>query len=145
MRHLLALSLLILPFSPAAHAAPSGKPCMKGCEMMRHHKGPKFDPKTIGTLTGEVLELKRMEHDHGLVGVHVMLKAEAETVEVHLGPACFIDKLGLELKKGEQLTTKGSRVKTMRGEALLAQEVVANGKTFTLRDADGRPEWGMCQ
>lgn len=113
--------------------------------MMRHHKGPKFDSKTIVTINGEVLETKRIEHDHGLVGVHLMVKTEVETVEVHLGPACFIDKLGLELKNGEQITAKGSRVKTMRGPALLAQEIVLNGKTFTLRDADGRPEWGMCQ
>lgn len=144
MKLTIALALLFVPVS-SARAAPAEKPCAKGCEMMRHHKGPPFDPKTVITLTGEVLELKRMEHDHGLVGVHVMLKADPEPLEAHLGPACFVDKLGLQIVKGQSVTVKGSKVKTMRGPALLTQEITLNGKTITLRDAEGRPEWGTCK
>ena len=112
---------------------------------MRHMRGPKFDPKSIETLDAEIAEVKRIEHNLGIVGVHVMLQTDKETIEAHLGPACFVDTLDLKPNKGQRATVKGSRVKTMRGPALLVMDITIEGKTTSLRDADGRPAWGTCK
>ena len=144
---LAAVSATVLLLAPSSRviAAPPVRPCAKGCEAMRNMRGPAFEPKTVETLEGEIVDVTRMEHGKGIVGVHIMLKTDKESVEVHLGPACFVDNLDLKVAKGDRATVKGSRVKTMRGPAVLTQEITTNGKTTTLRTADGAPAWGMCQ
>jgi hypothetical protein len=60
---------------------------------------------------------------------------------VRLAPAGFLKGAGLQLKEGFPVTIKGMAVTGMEGDLILATEVVAAGKTVTLRDSRGRPVW----
>jgi hypothetical protein len=122
---------------------------------------PIYDTTTEITLKGTVEDVKtvsgmmggggRMERGgrmgaQGMAmmqGTHVMLKTDAETIEVHLGPSAFLKDQKIELAKGDALEIVGSRVKIGESEALLAREVRKGETSWTLRDANGRPRWAM--
>jgi hypothetical protein len=102
---------------------------------------PKYDPKTEETLRGTVQAVTEHAGRGYGSGVHVTLRTESSTEEVHLGPAAFLRESGLELAKGDAIEVVGSRVKGSQGEYVIAREVRKGGKTVTLRDADGVPVW----
>jgi hypothetical protein len=62
-------------------------------------------------------------------------------VLVILGPSSFISSRGFLFSKGDEVEVTGSRVKTRRGDSLIAREVIKAGKILTLRDKTGVPEW----
>ncbi|HZZ84331.1 MAG TPA: hypothetical protein VFE30_07310 [Anaeromyxobacteraceae bacterium] len=102
--------------------------------------GRVYDPGTVTTVRGEVLEVQRVAAPGG-EGVHLILAVGSERLAVHLGPAFYLDRQELKLAKGDQVEVKGSRV-TLRGApALIAQEVRRDGKVLALRNEAGVPLW----
>ena len=75
------------------------------------------------------------------MGTHLTVKtAEGET-QAMLGPSNFISGKGFTFAKGDEIGVTGSKVTMAGTEYLIAREVVKDGKTLTLRDKAGRPEW----
>jgi hypothetical protein len=70
-----------------------------------------------------------------------MVKTEAETMDVRLGPASFVSGKGFTFAKGDAVEITGSKVSMDGKDAVIAREVVKDGKTLTLRDKMGRPMW----
>jgi hypothetical protein len=119
---------------------------------------PMYDLKTETTLTGTVAEVRTVSEmmggrgggmgmqgrgmqGMGMEGTHVMLKTDAETIEVHVGPSAFLKERQVELLQGDAIEVLGSRVKIGEADALLAREIRKGETRWTLRDASGRPEW----
>jgi hypothetical protein len=99
-------------------------------------------PKTVETVQGRVVSITETapRADRGF-GVHLALQGERETILVHLGPRWFLEKRKPQLKAGDAVTVKGSRV-TMNGKpVLLAAEITKGNEVLKLRDANGRPNW----
>jgi hypothetical protein len=103
--------------------------------------GPGYDPKTEETLRGTVEAITEHTGRGYGTGVHLTLRTESATVEVHLGPAGFLRESGLDLAKGDAIEVVGSRVKGDQGEYVIAREVRRGDKVVTLRDASGVPVW----
>jgi hypothetical protein len=103
--------------------------------------GPRlYDPKTVVTLTGEVIAVQRMEGRRG-AGIHLAVKTAGETVSVHVGPAWFLEKKKLQIGPGDRVEITGSRV-TIGGEPTVIAQVVKKGDTaVALRDMNGIPVW----
>ena len=76
-----------------------------------------------------------------MMGTHLTLKTADSTIEVVLGPSSFISGRGFSFTKGDEVEVTGSRVTMAGTESLIAREVVKGGKTLTLRDKTGKPEW----
>ena len=75
-------------------------------------------------------------------GIHLELKTEGEpNVDVHLGPAWFIENQDTKILAGDRIQVKGSRTKIEGKPVLIASELRKNEDVLTLRDADGRPVW----
>lgn len=104
---------------------------------------PRYDPSTETKIQGAVQEVREQPCPNGgrCVGQHVTLKAETGTFDVHLGPADYWKKNGIELLKGDSIEVTGSRVLVDGKEALIAREVRKGDKTVTLRNAQGVPAW----
>lgn len=99
-----------------------------------------YDPATVTTVNGEVIEVKRIESRRG-AGVHVELRTASGTEDVHLGPSWYLDKQSVQVAKGDQIEVTGSRV-TVAGQAAIVAQTVKKGDTsLTLRNASGVPEW----
>jgi hypothetical protein len=100
-----------------------------------------FDPATVTTVEGEILEIQRIPRGRRHEGVHVILAMGAERLDVHLGPDSYVDRQTLKLAKGDRVEVKGSR-KTLDGSAvIIAQEVRRGDERLVLRDAVGVPAW----
>ena len=55
--------------------------------------GRMYDPATETTVKGTVEEVKQVSGPRGGPGgVHLILKTDKETLEVHLGPTTFLEK-----------------------------------------------------
>jgi hypothetical protein len=114
---------------PAGPAAPGG-----------------YDVKTEVTLEGTVEAVEtvtgmmaRGRHARG--GMHLTLKTDAETLQVHLGPIAYLAEKGVAVAKGDTLEVVGSRVTMDGGPVVIARQITKGDRTWTFRDASGRPLW----
>jgi hypothetical protein len=104
--------------------------------------GPRYDPRTEETLHGTVKAVtEHAGRGYAGAGVHVTLRLDSGTVEVHLGPASFLRESGLEIAQGDAIEVVGSRVKADHGDYVIAREVRRGDRVVTLRDAAGVPVW----
>ena len=107
---------------------------------------PMYDKRAEVTVIGTVEEVREMTGMGGnaggsMHGMHVMLKTDKETFEVHLGPVHYLKEQKVDLAKGDAIEVSGARM-TMGGRhVILAREIRKGDQTWTLRDADGRPHW----
>ena len=107
--------------------------------MPGHH----YDASAEVTLKGTVAEVKDVECEicDSAMGTHLVLKTEAESMEVILGPTAFLKKHDCAVAKGDEIEVIGAKIKMDGQDELLAREVKKSEKTLTLRDKMGRPMW----
>lgn len=132
MRLLLkALLAGALAASPALAQAPPAKPAAP--------KAPEYDTKAELTLQGTVEDFheSQMRGDHP--GLHLVVKTETESVEVHACPLRFMKDLDFALDKGDTVKVVGSR--TGGTGVLVAREITKGQTSLTLRDKTGAPVW----
>ena len=69
------------------------------------------------------------------------MKNETGTVDVYLCPKAFMDDMGMDFIKGDEISLTGSKIKQGEADLVLVREVVKGNNTFALRDAKGNPVW----
>ena len=101
-----------------------------------------YDPSAEMTYGGVVTAVVATNGPDGVVGVHLDLAtARGSSMKVHLGPAMFIGMNDGSFFADDQILVTGAFV-THDGEvALWARQISKNGRTITLRSADGTPRW----
>jgi hypothetical protein len=99
-----------------------------------------YDPSTETNLKGTVEAVTQQTRGQ-MMGSHLTVKTAEETREVMLGPANFITGKGFTFAKGDSVEVTGSRITMGAMEFVIAREVIKDGKTLTLRDKTGTPEW----
>jgi hypothetical protein len=102
-------------------------------------KVPEYDPAAEVTITGTVegVHESKVLTDHP--GLHVVLRTETETVEIHACPVRFLRELDFTIEKGDTLTIIGSRQKA--GDVVVAREVRKGHVSLEVRDKKGTPNW----
>jgi len=101
-----------------------------------------YDPKTVETITGEVVKIDRIAPVKEMSsGVHLLVKTTAETIPVHLGPAWFIDHQDTKIQEKDTIQVKGSRITFEGKPAIIAEQVKKDDQVLTLRDENGLPIW----
>lgn len=101
-----------------------------------------YDPATVETISGVVESVDKVTPMRGMhSGIHLMLKTDKETVDVHLGPEWYIERLDTKIAKGDKIEVKGSRVTMARKPAIIAAEVKKGDSVLVLRDSAGIPAW----
>lgn len=106
---------------------------------------PKYDPKTEVTVKGTIEDVQQQTGKGGWSGTHLVLKADAATFDVHVGPSSYITQQKFTFAKGDMIEVVGSKVTIADKEALLAREITKDGKTLVLRNAQGIPQWSRGQ
>ena len=57
-----------------------------------------YDPKTIETVTGEVVSVSQITPNKGMgAGVHMTVKTDKETISVHLGPSWYLENQDVKI------------------------------------------------
>jgi hypothetical protein len=101
-----------------------------------------YNPATMETVSGTIESIDRTVPMEGMSrGVHLTLKAEKGPVAVHLGPEWYVERQDIELKKGDSVEVKGSRVTFAGNPAIIAAEVKKGNNVLKLRDDNGVPAW----
>jgi hypothetical protein len=116
--------------APALAQAPAAPPAAKA---------PEYDPKAEVTIKGVVEDFHESKTRGDHPGLHLIVKTETETVEVHACPVRFMKELEFAIEKGDALTVIGSR--PGGGEIVVAREVQKGQTSLILRDKDGTPVW----
>lgn len=130
------------PLPPPPPGAPPGPPGRRG---MGSGLGRFFNPKTVETLTGEVIKVQRGPLSPGgrMNMVRFTLKTDKESIEVFLGPAKYVDAQPVKLKAKDKVEVKGSRqTLPKRGTTIITAATVTKGnQVLELRDEEGSPLW----
>jgi hypothetical protein len=140
MRLLAAVLATALAAAPALAQAPAAPPPAKApAAKAPAAKVPEYDPKAEVTITGVVEDFHESKTRGDHPGLHLIVKTETETVEVHACPVRFMKELEFAIEKGDTITVTGSR--PAGGEVLVAREVQKGQTSLILRDKDGTPVW----
>jgi hypothetical protein len=117
--------------SPVLAQAPAAKPVAP--------RTPEYDPAAEVTIQGTIEDFheSKMRGDHP--GLHLIVKTETETVEVHACPVRFMKELEFELLKGDAVKVVGSR--PVGSPVMVAREVTKGQISLILRDKKGAPVW----
>ena len=102
---------------------------------------PKYDLQTEAKIKGTIEEVKLPPKGSAKEIVHLLLKNGPDTMDVYLCPRSFMDEMGMDFTKGDEITLTGSKVKQGETDLVLARELVKGNNTFVLRDAKGGPVW----
>ncbi len=100
-----------------------------------------YNPRTVETLSGQVVSVDTFSGRGGYQGIHLTLKTDKETIPVHLGPSWFMDRQNVKFAAQDTVEVTGSRVTFDGKPAIIAQEVKKAGQSLKLRDANGIPLW----
>lgn len=101
-----------------------------------------YDPAKVVTVEGVVTAVHRITPRRGMrVGVHLTLRTTTGLVDVHLGPAWFIDNQDLKLVTGDTLSITGARIVFQGKPAIIAARIQKGDRVLVLRDGTGRPVW----
>ncbi len=119
------------PQAPAQAGKPPAKPS--------GGKVPEYDPSAEVKITGVVEDFHQSQTRADHPGLHLMLKTETETVEVHTCPVRFMKDLEFAIQKGDTLVVTGSR--PGGGGIVLAREITRGQMSLIVRDKTGAPAW----
>jgi len=100
-----------------------------------------YDPKTVETVSGEVVSLDKIT-DRGMgYGLSLTLKTGRGTILVYLGPSWFLEKQDLTFGPKDQVEITGSQITLQGKPAIIAGQVKKGDKSLKLRDPAGIPAW----
>jgi hypothetical protein len=101
-----------------------------------------YDPKTVETVTGEVVAVDIITPVKGMsYGIHLMLKTDKETISIHLGPGWYLENQDIKIVLKDTVEIKGSRITFEGKPAIIAAEVKKGDDLLKLRDENGIPVW----
>jgi hypothetical protein len=142
MKNLLAVFSAVSILFVGANALGQQQPRGEGGWGHHGQYGRLWDPNTVETVKGEIVDVKRVTPMKGMgAGIHFVLKTDKETISVHLGPQWYIENQDMTLKPKDKVEVTGSRVKINDVPVILAAEVVKDDQVLKLRDEHGVPMW----
>ena len=122
-------TFLLIAFTPLLAQKPAPKP------------GLKYDLQSETKIKGTIEELKFPEKGKEKESAHLILKNTEKTIDVTLCPKSFLDDMGVNFAKGDEISLTGSKITEEGTEILLAREVSKGDDKLILRDAKGDPVW----
>ncbi len=104
--------------------------------------GRMYDPKTVETIMGTVEKVDKITPAKGMsYGVHITVKTDQETIDVHLGPGWYIENQDIKIMPGDKIELKGSRITFQGKPVIIAAEIKKGDEVLQLRDENGYPSW----
>ncbi len=102
----------------------------------------KYETANVKIVSGKVVGIERSVPLKGMgSGIILLMKTDKEIVQVHLGPAWYIERLDYRISVGDKLEVKGSKIDFNGKPAVIAAEIKKNDDILVLRDKWGIPVW----
>jgi hypothetical protein len=101
-----------------------------------------YNPATVETVQGKVDDVlyTNAGKGRGARGIHLSLLSNTGKIEVHLGPASFVEGK-MSFAKGDTIAVEGSKVSMQGGNVIIAKKVTKGSSVLVLRNDDGTPLW----
>lgn len=131
MRMVLAALLAAVVAVPALAQAPPA--------VRTPARAPEYDPKAEVTIKGVIEDFHEAVAKGDHPGLHLIVRTETETIEVHACPVRFMKELDFVLAKGDEIKVIASRPEG--APVAVAREVSKGQTSLTLRDKTGAPVW----
>ncbi len=139
---LAVISILCFFFSPQSYAQRGMKWSGSGGWGMGSNYSKMFDPKTVETISGEVVSVDKITPMKGMSnGVHLVLKTDKGTLSIHLGPVWYIENQDIRIEPKDKVEVIGSRITFEGKSAVIAAELKKGNEILKLRDENGFPAW----
>jgi phage terminase large subunit-like protein len=136
------ISILTFPFATESFAQQGMKWQGSGNWGPGTQYGRLYNAQTLESITGEVIVVDTITPIKGMSsGVHLVVKADKETISVHLGPAWYIQRQDMKIVPSDKVEITGSRITFEGKPALIAAEVKKGTEVLKLRDENGFPVW----
>ena len=100
-----------------------------------------YDPKTVGSVSGEVVSVDKITDRDTGYGLSLTLKTGKETILVYLGPGWFLEKQDLSFAPKDQVEITGSQITFQGKPTIIAAQAKKGDKSLKLRDPAGIPAW----
>jgi hypothetical protein len=97
-----------------------------------------YDATKEPTVEGTVLSYTA-EAPAPPIGAHVLLQTASGTMDVHLGPASYLEANHLSLAKGDSVRLVGVSSATRQGTIFLARLIQKGGQSLAIRTPKGTP------
>jgi DNA/RNA endonuclease YhcR with UshA esterase domain len=102
---------------------------------------PVYVSATVISEMATVIEVREVAKTEVLGGLHLTVKTDSGTLDVHLGPRDYVAQFEFSVAKGDRVKIAGSKVRFRGTDVVLAREVRSQQSTLYLRDAKGVPFW----
>jgi len=107
----------------------------------RLHYSTLFNPKTVTTVSGEVLRVFYAPSGSGAdLCVQTLLKTPQGNITAVLAPKNYMEDKGLSIAPKDRVTVSGSMITIMNKPHILVTEITGD-RTMKLREPSGRPAW----
>ena len=73
-----------------------------------------YDPKTEVTVQGTIEDVQQQSGKTGWSGTHLLLKTDAATLDVHVGPSSYISKKQFTFAKGDTIEVSRLQSRDLR-------------------------------
>ena len=103
--------------------------------------GPSYDKATVVDIQGKVTAVREVPKGSPMDGLHLMVQAGLETLDVYVGPPEFVKVFEITFKRGDEVHVIGSKVDFEGSKVVLAREVSIGTVTILCRDKEGEPLW----
>ena len=102
---------------------------------------PKYDVQTETKIQGTIQDITMPAAGHEKEVVHLVVTVGNDTINVYLCPKSFLDEMGMDFHKGDEIVVTGSKVKQEDADLVLARQAQKGQDTLVLRDDKGNPVW----
>ena len=128
----------VFGFVPGEETNMSTNPWLPGSTYNKN-----FDKSKLTTVEGTIESVGSFYPASGSTpGTSLNIKTkEGKLVTVYAGPQSFATQKNLDLKPGTSITITGCNTMVNGKSVIIASELQVAGKTLTLRDQNGMPEW----
>lgn len=92
-----------------------------GAQKAAKPTSPKYDLQTETKMKATIEEVKLPPKGSEKEIAHLMVKVGADTLNVYLCPKSFMDDMGMDFGKGDEISLTGSKVKDGDSELILAR------------------------
>lgn len=107
-----------------------------------NRSGSMYDPSRVETVQGTITEIQAGNRGNRMSeGVHLLMKTNTETLELHLGPRWYLEQQNFQIQPNETLEVTGMRVNLGGQQTLIVGEIKKGNQTLQLRDEKGYPRW----
>src|SRR6202140_2264619 len=105
-------------------------------------RAPAYDSSDDVSVQGNVQDVQQFYCPiSGEQGIHLIVKTQNGTVQVHVAPTRFLRSNNLSFSRGDEIQVVGSRIVYQGHDAMIARSIARKGQTVAFRKPNGRPLW----